>query len=26
VVPARFDCAVDQWKNYLLTRVEKGHD
>ena len=26
VVPARFDCAVDQWKNYLLTRVEKGND
>jgi N-methylhydantoinase A len=26
VIPARFDCAVDQWKNYLLTRVEKGHD
>ncbi|MDP2605236.1 MAG: hydantoinase/oxoprolinase family protein [Deltaproteobacteria bacterium] len=20
VIPARFDCAVDQWKNYLLTR------
>jgi N-methylhydantoinase A len=26
VVPASFDCAVDQWKNYLLTRMEKGHD
>jgi N-methylhydantoinase A len=26
VIPARFDCAVDQWKNYLLTRVEKGND
>jgi len=26
VIPARFDCAVDQWKNYLLTRVEKGSD
>ncbi len=26
VIPASFDCAVDQWKNYLLTRVEKGHD
>ena len=20
VIPARFDCTVDQWKNYLLTR------
>jgi N-methylhydantoinase A len=26
VIPARFECAVDQWKNYLLTRVEKGND
>jgi len=26
VVPARFNCAVDQWKNYLLTRVEKRND
>jgi len=26
MIPARFDCAVDQWKNYLLTRVEKAND
>lgn len=26
VIPASFDCDVDQWKNYLLTRVEKGDD
>jgi N-methylhydantoinase A len=26
VVPASFDCAVDRWKNYLLTRMEKSHD
>jgi N-methylhydantoinase A len=26
VIPARFVCAVDQWKNYLLTRVEKAND
>jgi len=26
VVPARFRCAVDQWKNYLLTRMEDGDE
>ena len=26
VVPATYDCAVDQWKNYLLTRVGGGHE
>ncbi len=26
VIPASFICAVDRWKNYLLTRVEKGND
>jgi N-methylhydantoinase A len=26
VVPINFVCAVDQWKNYLLTRAEKGND
>lgn len=26
VVPVKFVCAVDQWKNYLLTRAEKAND
>ena len=26
VVPARFRCAVDQWKNYLLTRLEDADE
>lgn len=25
VIPASFLCTVDQWKNYLLTRVGKGN-
>ena len=25
VIPASFTCTVDQWKNYLLTRVGKGN-
>ena len=26
VIPASFLCTVDQWKNYLLTRVGKGNE
>jgi N-methylhydantoinase A len=26
VVPASYLCTVDQWKNYLLTRVGDGHE
>jgi N-methylhydantoinase A len=26
VIPATYVCAVDQWKNYLLTRVGGGND
>ena len=26
VIPAGFLCTVDQWKNYLLTRVGKGNE
>jgi N-methylhydantoinase A/oxoprolinase/acetone carboxylase beta subunit len=26
VIPASYSCAVDQWKNYILTRVGAGHE